>query len=94
VAECGTNAYPDGAVGKDMNASPGTAPEAGYTCGPIMDRSERVKECTVKPAATAEGGVCVEECTPGRAVGNWESACPSTAPEAGCVSGFTMLQSA
>ena len=94
MVECGTNVYLDGAVGKDMNASPSTAPEAGYTCGPIMDWSERVKECTVKPAATAEGGMCVEECTLGRAVGNCKSVCPSTAPEAGCVSGFTMIQSA
>jgi len=85
--------YPDGAVGKDVNASPSTAPKAGYTCGPVVDQSERVKECTVKPATTVEGGVCAEECTLGRAVGNCKSVCPGTVPEARCASGFAVVQS-
>jgi len=38
AAECGANAYPDGAVGKGVNARPGTAPEAGHAWGPVMDR--------------------------------------------------------
>jgi len=94
VAEGATSMYPDGAVGKGANASPGTVPEAGYACGPIVDWSENVKECAAKPAATSEGGACAEECRLGRVVGKHGNTGPGTVPAARYVSGFAMVQSA
>ena len=91
AAEGAASAYPDGAVGKGANVSPSTAPEARYACGPIMDRSENVKECAAKPATTLEGGTCAEECRPGRAVGKCRNAGPRTVPVAGYVSGFSVV---
>ena len=93
AAEGAASAYLDGAVGKGANVSPSTAPEAGYTCGPIVDWSENVKERAVKPAATSEGGACAEECRLGRAVGKRGNAGPGTAPAAGYASGFTVVRS-
>jgi len=91
AAEGAASTYPDGVVGKGANASPGTVPEAGYACRPIVDRSENVKECAAKPAATLEGGTCAEECRLGRAVGKHRNAGPGTAPAAGYVSGFAVV---